>query len=106
MLALLSTFVRWDGAASPIRSTLPMCSPKGSRLYEARTWSGSDWSGRRPLTSLTTWVSCAGGTSSKENSLSLMGRQAHVGAPMAGARSHVTDATSGKDATRGTGLAL
>ena len=50
-----------------------MCTPNGSRLYEARTWSGSDWSGRRPLTSLTTWVSCAEGTSSMEKSLPLMG---------------------------------
>ena len=83
-----------------------MCTPSGSRLYEARTWSGSDWSGRRPLTSLTTWVSCAGGTSSMEKSLTLMGRQAQVGGPTAGARSRVTDATSGRDATRGTGPAL
>ncbi len=83
-----------------------MCRPNGSRLYEARTSSGSDWSGRRPLTSLTAWVSCAGGTSSREKSLSPMGPQAHVGGPRAGATIRVTDATSGRDAARGTGLAL
>ena len=82
-----------------------MCTPNGSRLYEARTWSGSDWSGRRPLTSLTTWVSCAGGTSSMEKSLTLMGQRRSRGAD--GPRAdRVTDATSGTDTTRGTGPAL
>jgi len=87
---------------------VPTCTPASCcKEIDASTWCGSDWSGIRPATSLTTRDRFFGATSYTLKSLSLIGRgHAQVGAPIPRGFSGVAEATSGRATILGTGSRL
>ena len=104
-LAPLSTASRCDAEYRGTRITVPTCTPAScARVNDASTWSGSDWSGIPPATSLTTRDRSAGATSNTLKSLSLTGREhAHAGVPPDTLCNSVTEATPGSAAIFGSG---